>query len=86
VGVQYLKFFHFKQDSRTVVEYRCLLRAPFLSVRKAGEGGGISSVGACEGEGEFYFSCLYLELEQDVRAPTRYSPVKITKIFTKILF
>jgi hypothetical protein len=58
VRVQDLKFFHFEQDSRTVVEYRCLLRAPFLSVRKAGEGGGnlgISSVGACEGEGEFLF-------------------------------
>ncbi len=52
-----------------------------------GGGGGISSVDACEGEGEFYFSCLYLELEQDVRAPTRYSPVKISKkIFTKILY
>jgi hypothetical protein len=55
VRVQDLKFFHFEQDSRTVVEYRCLLRAPFLSVRKAGERGGISSVGACEGEGEFLF-------------------------------
>jgi len=81
VRVQDLKFFHFGQDSRTAVEYRCLFRAPFLSVRKAGEGGGISSVGACEGEGEFYFSCLYLELEQDVRAPTRYSPVKVTKFY-----
>ncbi len=46
-----------------------------------GGGGGISSVGACEGEGEFYFSCLYLELEQDGRAPTRHSPVKITKFY-----
>jgi len=55
VRVQDLKFFHFEQDSRTVVEYRCLLRAPFLSVRKAGEGGEISSVGACEEEGEFLF-------------------------------
>jgi len=54
VKVQDSKIFHFGQDSRTAVEYRCLFRAPFLSVRKAGEGG-ISSVGACEGEGEFLF-------------------------------
>ncbi len=86
--VQDSKFFHFGQDRRTVVEHRCLFRAPFLSVRKAGGGGGISSVGACEGEGEFYFSCLNLELEQDVWAPTLYSPVKSykkiyeTKIFS----
>ncbi len=53
---------------------------------KGGGGGWISSVGACEGEGEFYFSCLYLDLEQDVRAPTRHSPVKILKIFTKNLY
>ncbi len=75
------KIFHFGQDSRTAVGYGCLFRAPFLSVRKVGEGGGISSVGACEVEGEFYFSCLYLELEQDVRAATRHSPVKITKFY-----
>ena len=58
----------------------------FPFCEKGGGGGGISSVGACEGEGEFYFSCLYLELEQDVWAPTRYSPVKSKKIFgeTKI--
>ena len=53
---------------------------------KGGGGGGISSVGACEGEGEFYFSCLYLELEQDVWAPTRHSPVKIEKKFVKQYF
>jgi hypothetical protein len=85
VRVQDSKFFHFGQDSRTAVEFRCLFRAPFLSVRKAEEGGGISSVGACEGEGEFYFSCLYLE--QDVWAPTRHSPVKSKKnCETKIFY
>ena len=69
--VQDLKFFHFGQDSRTAVEYRCLFRAPFLSVRKAGErGGGISSVGACEGEGEFLVRCLYLEVWGTLSLPT----------------
>ncbi len=53
---------------------------------KGGGGGGFSSVGACEEEGEILVSCLYLELEQDVWAPTCYSPRENLKIFSELKF
>jgi len=37
---------------------------------KGGGGGGISSVGACEGEGEFLVRCLYLEVWGTLSLPT----------------